>query len=119
LAVSRNGTTSVVLCKLAPCISLSASHILRSSRFTLGSGRCRHQTLFRDSHIFPGDWRTAYSALLSSADCAAWPHRIDSAPRIDRGRARLLVLSSRQILRSLQIASLGHTKFISSICKSN
>jgi hypothetical protein len=28
LAATREGTTSVVLCKLAPCISLSASQIL-------------------------------------------------------------------------------------------
>jgi hypothetical protein len=30
-SVTRNGTTSVILCKLDPCISLSASLILRSS----------------------------------------------------------------------------------------
>jgi hypothetical protein len=46
LAMARDRTTSVVLCKLVPCISLSASHIFRSSRFTLGSDRCRHQTPF-------------------------------------------------------------------------
>jgi hypothetical protein len=37
LAVTRNATTSVVLCKLALCISLSASHVSRLSQFTLGS----------------------------------------------------------------------------------
>src|SRR5450631_983893 len=119
LAVTRNGTASVVLCKLAPCINLSASHILRSNRFTLGNDWFRHQTPFRDSHIFDGDWRTVYSASEGSADCVAWPHRIDSAPLIDGGRAWFPVLSSRQIRRSVQIASLGHIKFISSICKSN
>jgi hypothetical protein len=55
LAVTCNGTTSVALCKLAPRISLSAWHILRLSGFRLGSDRRRHQTLFRDSHIFSGD----------------------------------------------------------------
>jgi hypothetical protein len=114
LAVTRNGITSVVLCKPAPCSGLSASQILRSICLTLGSGRCHHQTLFRDSLIFPGDWRTPYCAFLGSADCAARPHRIDSTPRSDGRRAWVVVLSSRQIPRSLQIASLGHTKFISS-----
>jgi hypothetical protein len=37
LAEARNGTPSVALCKLAPSISLSASHVLRSSQVTLGS----------------------------------------------------------------------------------
>src|SRR6266404_6492055 len=91
---------------------------LRSS-VAIGSDWRRHQTLFRNSHIFSGDWRIVYSAFSGSADCVAWPHRIDSAPLVDGGRAWLLVLSSRQIRRSVQIASLGHTKFISSICKSN
>jgi hypothetical protein len=114
-AVTRGETVSVVLCKLAPCIGLSASHELRSHQFTLGSDRRRHQTLFRDSHIFPGDWRTACSAFSGSADGVAWPHRSDSAPRIDGRRAWLPVLSSRQIRHSVQIASLERTKFISSI----
>src|SRR5260221_94650 len=85
----------------------------------IGSDWHRHQALFRNSRIFSGDWRTAYSAFSASADCVAWPHRIDSAPLIDGGKAWLLVLSPRQIRRSVQIASLGHTKFIRSICKSN
>jgi hypothetical protein len=58
-AVTRNGTTSVALFKLAPLHWVICVAYLRSSRFTLGSDRCRQQTLFRDSHIFPGDWRTA------------------------------------------------------------
>ena len=37
LAATRNGTTSVGLCKLAPLHQLICLHILRSSRFTLGS----------------------------------------------------------------------------------
>jgi len=70
LAETRSGTTSVVLSKLAPGTGLFASHHLRSSRFTLGSGWYRHQTLFRDSHIFSGDWRTACAAFAGPADCA-------------------------------------------------
>jgi len=66
LAVAGDGTTSVILCKLAPFMSSSASHTLRSSGMTLGIDCCRHQTLFRDSHIFSGDWRTVYSALSGS-----------------------------------------------------
>ena len=100
-----------------PGISLSASHNLRSSRSTLGSGRCRHQTLFRDSHISSGDWRTACAAYSGSADYVAWPHRTDSAPLIDRRRVWLPVLSCREIRRSVQIASPGHPKFIGSICR--
>jgi hypothetical protein len=57
-AVTDRGATSVALCKLAPSIFSSASRISRSSQFTLGSGWHRHQTLFRDSYIFSGDWRT-------------------------------------------------------------
>ncbi len=106
-------------CREKFLMCLSASHALRSRHFTLGKGWCRHQTLFRDSHIFSGDWRTVYSAFAGPSDCVAWPHRIDSAPLIDGGRVWFLVLSSRQIRRSVQIASLGHIKFISSICKSN
>ena len=30
---------------------------------------------------------TAYFAFSGPADCVAWPHRIDSAPLIDGGRA--------------------------------
>src|SRR5258707_13402278 len=91
---------------------------LRSS-VAIGRDWRRHQTLFRNSRIFSGDWRTVYSSFSGPADCVAWPHRIDSAPLIDGGKAWLLVLSSRQIRRSVQIASLEHIKFISSICKSN
>jgi hypothetical protein len=54
-AATRDGTSSAALCKLAPCINLSAAHILSSSGFTLGNDCYRHQTHFRDSHIFSGD----------------------------------------------------------------
>jgi hypothetical protein len=117
LAETRSGTTSVVLSKLAPGTGLFASHHLRSSRFTLGSGWYRHQTLFRDSHIFSGDWRTACAAFAGPADCASWPHRTDSAPPTGRRSAWLPALSSREIRRSVQIASPGHPKFIGSICR--
>jgi hypothetical protein len=40
----------------------------------------------------------------------AWPNRVDSAPPIDGGRAWFLVLSSRQIRRSVRIASLERIK---------
>src|SRR5258708_33144893 len=66
---------------------VTRANVMISSRFTLGSDWCRHQTLFRDSRIFAGDWRTAYSAFSGSADCVAWPHRLDSAPLIDGGGA--------------------------------
>jgi hypothetical protein len=49
----------------SPLHYFSASHIFAiEPRFTLGRDWCRHQTLFRDSHIFSGDWRIVYSAFL-------------------------------------------------------
>ena len=51
---------------------------------TLGSDNHRHQTLFRDSHIFPEDWRTTCFALRGSADGVGWRHWIDTAMRSGR-----------------------------------
>jgi hypothetical protein len=72
LAVARDGTNSVVLCKLAPRVLAYLPRIFCDRAAPqLGSDRCRHQTFFRDSHIFFGDWRTVYFAFSGSADCVA------------------------------------------------
>jgi hypothetical protein len=69
-------------------MSLSASHICdRVSPTWAATGVAINHFFeiampFRDSHIFSGDWQIACSALLGSADRAAWLHRIDSAALI-------------------------------------